>query len=269
MCEKLRARMSGGVHEKDRMGRGHRGSFHRSFFLKRSWGPARCGLAALYRRPCGQPLRQTARPDQRLHLFQAGSGVALQAPMATSAIGAGIQAGSARQLEAGGVVYATAGSRRAAVALDATSGELLWVHGERKARAAPPLPRQLSGRGPAYWSDGKATRTSLCDARLPPDLPGCQNRAACRCVPAITARWTPKATETTRRSSPTSPPAKSAGNLRRPRWSAMTVLVGSAFPRRLRAALELPQQQGFGARAMTKTTGAKLWGIPHTIPRKE
>jgi quinoprotein glucose dehydrogenase len=32
-------------------------------------------------------------------------------------------------LEAGGVVYATAGSRRAVVALDATCGELLWVHG--------------------------------------------------------------------------------------------------------------------------------------------
>src|SRR5712692_7349349 len=30
-----------------------------------------------------------------------------------------------------GVVYATAGSRRAAIALDAATGELLWVHGER------------------------------------------------------------------------------------------------------------------------------------------
>src|ERR1051326_5197774 len=29
-----------------------------------------------------------------------------------------------------GVLYATAGSRRAAFALDAATGELLWVHGE-------------------------------------------------------------------------------------------------------------------------------------------
>ena len=31
-----------------------------------------------------------------------------------------------------GVLYATAGSRRAAIALDAASGELLWVHGEHE-----------------------------------------------------------------------------------------------------------------------------------------
>ena len=39
-----------------------------------------------------------------------------------------------------GVVYATAGSRRAAIALDAVTGELLWVHGEREgARGAEPV----------------------------------------------------------------------------------------------------------------------------------
>ena len=31
-----------------------------------------------------------------------------------------------------GLVYATAGSRRAAIALDAATGELLWVHGEHE-----------------------------------------------------------------------------------------------------------------------------------------
>src|SRR3954468_12824260 len=31
-----------------------------------------------------------------------------------------------------GVVYATAGTRRSAIALDAATGELLWVHGERE-----------------------------------------------------------------------------------------------------------------------------------------
>ena len=55
-----------------------------------------------------------------------------------------------------GVVYATAGTRRAAVALDAKTGEMLWTYrldeGERATRWAP---RQLSGRGLSYWTDGK------------------------------------------------------------------------------------------------------------------
>ena len=54
-----------------------------------------------------------------------------------------------------GVVYATAGSRRAAIALDAATGELLWVHGEHEGERGADAPRQLSGRGLAYWSDGK------------------------------------------------------------------------------------------------------------------
>jgi glucose dehydrogenase len=33
-----------------------------------------------------------------------------------------------------GVLYTTAGSRRAAIAVDAATGELLWVHGEREGK---------------------------------------------------------------------------------------------------------------------------------------
>src|SRR3977135_3227040 len=57
-----------------------------------------------------------------------------------------------------GVVYATAGSRRAAIALDAATGELLWVHGEHEGARGAAAPRQLSGRGLAYWTDGKLER---------------------------------------------------------------------------------------------------------------
>ena len=57
-----------------------------------------------------------------------------------------------------GVVYATAGSRRAAIALDAATGELLWVHGEHEGERGAAAPRQLSGRGLAYWSDGQEER---------------------------------------------------------------------------------------------------------------
>ncbi len=61
-------------------------------------------------------------------------------------------------LMVGGVLYATAGSRRAAIALDAATGELLWVHGEHEGQRGGSAPRQLSGRGLAYWSDGKEAR---------------------------------------------------------------------------------------------------------------
>src|SRR5579862_6863090 len=54
-----------------------------------------------------------------------------------------------------GVVYATAGTRRDVIALDAITGELLWVHGEHEGARAAASPRQLSGRGVAWWSDGK------------------------------------------------------------------------------------------------------------------
>jgi quinoprotein glucose dehydrogenase len=57
-----------------------------------------------------------------------------------------------------GVIYATAGSRRAAIALDAATGELLWVHGEHEGERGAAAPRQLSGRGLAFWSDGKQER---------------------------------------------------------------------------------------------------------------
>jgi quinoprotein glucose dehydrogenase len=57
-----------------------------------------------------------------------------------------------------GVVYSTAGSRRAVVALDGATGELLWMHSEHEGARGAAAPRQLSGRGLAYWSDGRDER---------------------------------------------------------------------------------------------------------------
>ncbi len=54
-----------------------------------------------------------------------------------------------------GTIYVTAGSRRAVVALDAATGELLWMHQEHEGPRGESAPRKLSGRGLAYWSDGK------------------------------------------------------------------------------------------------------------------
>jgi len=61
-------------------------------------------------------------------------------------------------LMANGVLYSTAGTRRAVVAIDPETGEELWVHSEREGPRASVAPRQLSGRGLAYWTDGKEER---------------------------------------------------------------------------------------------------------------
>ena len=57
-----------------------------------------------------------------------------------------------------GRLFSTAGTRRAVVALDATTGELLWMHSEQEGARGEAAPRQLSGRGLAYWTDGKQER---------------------------------------------------------------------------------------------------------------
>ena len=57
-----------------------------------------------------------------------------------------------------GVLYTTAGSRRAVVALAPGTGEQLWMHSEQEGARAAAAPRQLSGRGLAYWTDGREER---------------------------------------------------------------------------------------------------------------
>ncbi len=57
-----------------------------------------------------------------------------------------------------GVMYSTAGTRRSVVAVDAANGELLWVHSENEGKRGQSAPRQLSGRGLAYWTDGREER---------------------------------------------------------------------------------------------------------------
>jgi len=61
-------------------------------------------------------------------------------------------------LMVGGRLYSTGGTRKAVVALNAATGELIWVHGEEEGARGTAAPRQLSGRGLAYWSDGKEER---------------------------------------------------------------------------------------------------------------
>ncbi len=57
-----------------------------------------------------------------------------------------------------GRLFSTAGTRRAVVALDASTGEQLWMHSEHEGPRGAAAPRQLSGRGLAYWTDGREER---------------------------------------------------------------------------------------------------------------
>ena len=57
-----------------------------------------------------------------------------------------------------GVLYTTAGSRRAVTALDAATGEQLWVYSLNEGERGANAPRRLSGRGLAFWRDGEDQR---------------------------------------------------------------------------------------------------------------
>ena len=56
----------------------------------------------------------------------------------------------------GGVLYTTAGSRRAVIAADARTGELLWMHRLDEEERGENAPRRRSGRGLAYRDSGGA-----------------------------------------------------------------------------------------------------------------
>jgi quinoprotein glucose dehydrogenase len=60
---------------------------------------------------------------------------------------------SATPLVVGNVLYTTAGTRRTVVALNAGTGELLWMHAEDEGPRGQNTPRDGAGRGVSYWSN--------------------------------------------------------------------------------------------------------------------
>jgi quinoprotein glucose dehydrogenase len=60
-----------------------------------------------------------------------------------------------------GILYTTAGTRRAAIALDGATGELIWMYSMREGKRGGYAPRQLSGRGLSYWTDGEGDERVL------------------------------------------------------------------------------------------------------------
>src|SRR5687767_12607444 len=60
-----------------------------------------------------------------------------------------------------GVMYAQAGVRRAVVAINPETGEQLWMWRMNEGKRGESAPRQGSGRGVAYWTDGKGDERIL------------------------------------------------------------------------------------------------------------
>src|SRR5690606_24929887 len=60
---------------------------------------------------------------------------------------------SATPLYANGMLYTTAGTRRAVLALDPATGEVRWMHSEDEGTRGTAGARQGAGRGLAWWSN--------------------------------------------------------------------------------------------------------------------
>lgn len=161
-----------------------------------------------------------------------------------------------------GVVYATAGSRRAAIALDAATGELLWVHGEHEGERGAAAPRQLSGRGLAYWTDGK-------QARILYVTPG--YRLICldaKNGQSIASFGSNGAVDLKLEDDQTILPDLTTGEIglqSAPVVARDTVIIGASF-REGMTPKSMRNNKGY-VRGFDVRTGRKLW-IFHTIPQK-
>src|SRR6266705_1743135 len=60
-----------------------------------------------------------------------------------------------------GVLYSQAGARRSVVAIDPATGEQLWMWRMDEGKRGEVAVRQGSGRGVAYWTDGKGDERIL------------------------------------------------------------------------------------------------------------
>jgi quinoprotein glucose dehydrogenase len=162
-----------------------------------------------------------------------------------------------------GVVYATAGSRRAAIALDAATGELLWVHGEHEGARGAAAPRQLSGRGLAYWTDGKN------DARIFYTTPGYRLIALDARTGAIVPSFGKGgAVDLKLEDDQTIFPDLATGEIgiqSAPVVARDTIIVGAAF-REGMTPKSMRNNKGY-VRGFDVHTGQRLW-IFHTIPKK-
>ncbi|MGE3509312.1 MAG: PQQ-binding-like beta-propeller repeat protein [Vicinamibacterales bacterium] len=161
------------------------------------------------------------------------------------------------------VLYTTAGTRRAVVALDAATGEIRWVHGEPEGARGAAAPRQLSGRGVAYWADGREERIFYVtpgfrlvalNAKTGQRVPGFGTDGAVD-LKALAVYGTGQ---------PIDPIAGEIGLHATPAVGGDTVIVGSAF-REGHTPKTHNNTKGL-VQAFDARTGKRLWTF-HTIPR--
>src|SRR5271155_814079 len=161
-----------------------------------------------------------------------------------------------------GGFWAAGAPRRAAIALDAGTGELLWVHGEHEGERGANAPRQLSGRGLAYWSDGKEERIFYI-------TPGfrlvCLNAKTGALIPSFGKGG---AVDLKLDDDQTIFPDLTTGEIglqSAPVVARDTVIVGAAF-REGMTPKSMRNNKGY-VRGFDVRTGKRLW-IFHTIPKK-
>jgi quinoprotein glucose dehydrogenase len=158
-----------------------------------------------------------------------------------------------------GVLYATAGYRRAVVAIDATTGETLWTYRMDEGERSDFAPRVSSGRGVSFWSDGGDRRVFFitpgyhlvalnADTGLP--VPAFGNDGVVDLKRGLDRPLDP----VTARIGSSSPPVVANG----------VVVVGAALLTGL-APESRANAPGF-VRGYDARTGERLW-IFHTIPR--
>ena len=159
-----------------------------------------------------------------------------------------------------GVLYFTAGDRRAVVAVDAGSGDTLWMYRTDEGERYRQAPRRNSGRGVAYWTDGQ-------DERIFAILPGFHlvalNAKTGVPVPAFGESGSVdlfKQLDLDFKGDPTG----HIGNSSPPMVSHDVVIVGPA----LRPGGRTDKENVKGdVLAFDVRTGKRLW-VFHTIPRK-
>src|SRR5262245_16280896 len=161
-----------------------------------------------------------------------------------------------------GVLYATGGNRRSVAALDAATGEIIWVHGEREGARGAAAPRQLSGRGLAYWSDGREERILYVtpgyrlialDAKTGVPIPGFGKAGAVDLKLEADQTILPDLT------------TGEIGLQSAPVVARDTVIIGAAF-REGMTPKSMRNNKGY-VRGYDVRTGKRLW-IFHTIPVK-
>lgn len=165
-------------------------------------------------------------------------------------------------LMVGGVLYATGGTRRAVIALDAATGELLWMHSENEGARGAAAPRPLSGRGLSYWTDGT-------DARILYVTPGYRLIALdARTGELVRAFGTAGVVDLKRELDQEILPDLITGEIGfqgAPVVARDVVIIGAAF-REGGAPVSARNNKGY-VRGYDVRTGKRLW-IFHTIPQR-